>query len=77
MQSGLRLYGKAECGLCEQAHELLAELGLQADSVNVEADDELMAVYGLRIPVLADAAGRELGWPFDIEQLQDWIEDGR
>ena len=69
-----RLYGKPDCDLCEQAHGLLAELGLQADPVDVEADDELMAVYGLRIPVLADAAGRELGWPFDGEQLRDWIE---
>ncbi len=72
-----RLYGKPECGLCEEAHAVLAELDLLADPVDVEADDELMAIYGLRIPVLADAAGRELDWPFDGAQLRDWVEVGR
>ncbi len=77
MPGEYRLYGKADCGLCELAHGLLAKRGLQAHPIDVEADDDLMAIYGLRIPVLADAAGRELDWPFDGAQLRDWIEDGR
>ena len=52
------LYGKADCGLCDQAQQLLAAAGLEARHVDVEADDELMAQYGLRIPVLADGQGR-------------------
>lgn len=67
------LYGKADCGLCDQAQQLLAAAGLEARHVDVEADDELMAQYGLRIPVLADGQGRELDWPFDELSLADWL----
>lgn len=69
----LTLYGKPDCHLCELACEVLAELGLDATVVDVEADDELMGRYGLRIPVLADASGRELDWPFDADRLAQWM----
>jgi len=49
---------------------MIGELGLSAVEIDVEADDDLMAEYGLRIPVVADHAGRELGWPFDLEELR-------
>lgn len=68
----LTLYSKPDCHLCEVALEVLAELGWSATVVDVEADDELMAIYGLRIPVLADDRGRELDWPFDSEQVRAW-----
>jgi len=38
----------------------LAERGLAFDKVNVDAAPELRERYGLRVPVLADAEGREL-----------------
>ena len=69
----MTLYGKTDCGLCEDAQQLLAAEGLQAHQVDVEADDELMAQYGLRIPVLADGQGRELDWPFDELTLAAWL----
>ena len=38
----------------------LAARGLAYDKVNVDADRELAARYGLRVPVLTDTQGREL-----------------
>jgi hypothetical protein len=38
----------------------LAGRGLAFDKVNVDADPELIQRYGLRVPVLADGAGKEL-----------------
>lgn len=38
----------------------LAERGLAFDKVNVDAAPELKDRYGLRVPVLTDAQGKEL-----------------
>ena len=38
----------------------LAARGIAFDKVNVDADPALVQRYGLRVPVLADAAGNEL-----------------
>lgn len=71
------LYTTAGCHLCEQAEALLRELlGAsfgELTRVDVSDSDELVARYGLRIPVLAgtaaDGAGLELDWPFTSEAL--------
>lgn len=68
----LKLYSRAEFGLCDETLEMISSLGLSAAKIDIEADDDLMAEYGLRIPVVADEAGRELGWPFDAEQVRDF-----
>jgi hypothetical protein len=64
------LYHTAGCHLCELAEELLVPLaarqGWNIERVDIAGDDELEARYGVRIPVLHDAAaGHEIGWPFD------------
>ena len=69
----LILYSKEHCHLCDEALALLEHGGLSAVVVDVEADDQLMAIYGLRIPVLVLSDGRELGWPFDADQLDHFI----
>ena len=69
----LILYSKEHCHLCDEALALLEQGGLSAAVVDVEADDQLMAIYGLRIPVLVLPDGRELGWPFDADQLDHFI----
>jgi len=41
--------------------------------VEIDGDLELIRRYGERIPVVAEpGAGRELGWPFSLEQLRRW-----
>jgi len=52
------LYGRPGCHLCEQVRaevlELAAELGgIELREVDIERDDELLAAYLERIPVVA------------------------
>ncbi len=74
----LVLYTTAGCHLCEQAAGLLQQLAQQksdllpfvVEEVDIAADAELVELYGIRIPVVKHAATqREVGWPFDIEDL--------
>ena len=70
----LQLYGSACCHLCEQAESVLAEVGVQAEHVDILEDDALLASYGTRIPVVKKRDdGSELGWPFDAEMLKRWL----
>jgi hypothetical protein len=45
----------------------------QVDIVDIAFDDKLFERYGVTIPVL-NYQGSELNWPFDLEQLQVWLE---
>ncbi len=73
------LYGTSACHLCELAEELLVDLGrdnpgVAFEKVDISGSDALFERYGLRIPVLRDAGGRELGWPFTAGQLREFID---
>lgn len=46
----------------------------QVDIVDIAFDDELFSRYGVTIPVL-NFNGSELNWPFDLEQLQVWLDN--
>ena len=52
----LRLLTRADCHLCEIAAETLARIGAEAglvpQAVDVDADPELRAEYGDRVPVV-------------------------
>lgn len=72
------LYTTLGCHLCEQAEALLATVKqthpmLTIFSQEIGDDDELVARYGIRIPVVARADGEEIGWPFDLQQLENFI----
>jgi len=69
------LYGTSACHLCELALELLearceANPGLAFEKVDVSTSDALFERYGVRIPVVRDPDGRELGWPFTAAELR-------
>lgn len=73
----LILYTTSDCHLCEQAQNLLQQLPAGAfsiESVDIAYDDSLLDHYGLRIPVV-QLQGREqdLGWPFDLPALEDYL----
>lgn len=71
----LILYGTSHCHLCEQAEALLAQLGVEAEHIDIVDDDDLLERYGTRIPVVKRMDGdSELGWPFDVQTLQRFIE---
>jgi predicted thioredoxin/glutaredoxin len=45
------------CHLCDQALEVLRELGVEPELADVDADEELFRLYDWRVPVvLADGA---------------------
>ncbi len=70
----MTLYQRDDCALCDQAIELLAAVRAgDFVSVFVDADAELQARYGHRVPVLRDASGRELEWPFAAAALRQWL----
>ena len=46
------LYTRDGCHLCDQALELLEAHGLDVELVNIDADADLRAKYGLCVPVV-------------------------
>ena len=56
MSAILEFLEKPGCHLCEDAlpsvHRLARRLGLQVHRIDVEADDDLLAEFALRIPVV-------------------------
>jgi hypothetical protein len=70
----LTLYQRDDCHLCDQALLVLAQARAgELDSVFIDGDPVLEARYGERVPVLCDAAGRELAWPFDAALVARWL----
>ena len=76
----LELMTTEGCHLCEHATPLLVA-GLdpnvfEVDLVDIAFDDQLMNLYATRIPVLVDSqSGAELDWPFDMQQLAEFVEN--
>lgn len=67
----LILFGTEGCHLCEQAEALVAQALLTAAKRDIMDDEAWQLRYGIRIPVLLNPAdGRELSWPFSVEQLR-------
>ena len=74
----LYLYTTLGCHLCEQALELIEPLlgdsSFRLEAVDIADSDDLMTRYGIRIPVLRRPdIDKELGWPFDQQQLSAFL----
>ena len=54
------MYGRRDCHLCEEMADALRRRGVAFDEVDVDSSAELKERYGRFVPVLADAAGRQL-----------------
>ncbi|WP_448507344.1 glutaredoxin family protein [Immundisolibacter sp.] len=68
----LKLYVTAGCHLCEDAHAVLAQVGLaqMVERVEIGYDVLLAERYGWRIPVLRiEPGGVEIDWPFAASDL--------
>jgi hypothetical protein len=73
----LTLYQRDDCHLCDLAIGVLAAARAgDFASVFIDDDAELEARYGVRVPVLRDAQGRELDWPFDAGRVGAWLAGG-
>ena len=74
----LILYGTSACHLCERA-ELLIRASLEDGTyflhkVDIAEDQLLLDRYGLCIPVLEiEGVGESLSWPFDGDQVLQYI----
>ncbi|HZM36713.1 MAG TPA: glutaredoxin family protein [Burkholderiales bacterium] len=55
-----RLYGRRWCHLCEEMAQALRAAGVAFEEIDVDADPALEERFGERVPVLTDAAGKEL-----------------
>ncbi|RBY74307.1 glutaredoxin family protein [Geodermatophilus sp. TF02-6] len=68
----LQLLVRADCHLCDTAaatlRQVAAEAGLTATEVDVDADPELQAEYGDRVPVVL-LDGREHSY-FAVDELR-------
>lgn len=72
------LMSSVGCHLCDQATEIIVNnmnpQKHQVDEVDIAYDDQLMDRYALLIPVLLEeGSGEELRWPFDTNQLLEFI----
>lgn len=72
------LYSTPGCHLCELAREIIDPLLnnylLVLDEVDIAESDELIARYGVKIPVLKSPFHiDELCWPFDTVQVQAFL----
>ena len=66
----LTVYGRDGCHLCEQAidviHSLEPEFKLRVREIDIEADDDLLARYLERIPVVAH--GGDEWFEFEVQR---------
>ncbi|MBN8482078.1 MAG: glutaredoxin family protein [Xanthomonadales bacterium] len=71
----LVLYVTDDCGLCDRAVDVLAQVRApDFECIGIDGDRGLEARYGVRVPVLVDAVdGRELGWPFDAAAVASFL----
>jgi len=73
-QSLVTLYSTDGCHLCELAAAQLNQLAVAFTTVDIIDSSELVDRYGTTIPVVAKNDGREINWPFDIQQLANFLE---
>ena len=72
------LFTTAGCHLCDlalqQLQTLQQQLPIIIQSVEIGDDDQLIAEYGIRIPVVKCPNDAELGWPFDLPALITFLQ---
>ncbi|MDE0955945.1 MAG: thioredoxin family protein [Pseudomonadales bacterium] len=66
----MQLLGTSGCHLCDQAEALLGQCldlsQVEVEMIDIADTDELVALYGLKIPVLRCIDSQKvLCWPFD------------
>ncbi len=71
-----RLFVADECSLCDKAIAILAlARAPDFESVWIDDDPALEALYGTRVPVFHDdAEDRDLEWPFDVEDVARFLD---
>lgn len=73
----IELLTTAGCHLCDQARGMVETVAPRVElvAVDIAEDDVLIQAYGERIPVLR-IGERELGWPFSLLDVGDFVASG-
>jgi hypothetical protein len=74
----LLLYTTLGCHLCEDARSVLwpivEKYGLTLSEIEIADSDELIELYGVRIPVIKlKNSEADLGWPFDQSTAENYL----
>lgn len=67
------LYSTDGCHLCELAQAQLDTVNATYKIVDIIDDPDLVNRYGVRIPVVLNKDNKELGWPFELAQLHQFL----
>jgi len=67
------LYFTDGCHLCDDAEKLLQQTSVSYSKVDIIYDQKLVDLYGYSIPVVDNVQGDTINWPFDLQQLNDFI----
>ncbi|QDE30664.1 glutaredoxin family protein [Shewanella polaris] len=68
------LYYTEGCHLCDIAQALIEQTAINYQHIDICENESLAERYGMSIPVFVQGK-RELFWPFDAEQLQEFLGD--
>ena len=71
------LYYTDGCHLCEIADELLIAANASFVAKDIMDSEQLIELYQTSIPVVESHQGKKLFWPFDAEQLAQFIADNK
>lgn len=76
----MKFLTRANCHLCDDAREVLEEItddiGLQVNEIDIDTDDQLVKLWGLRVPVVLASHDRVIaeGIIDDKRALKDQIQ---
>ena len=73
IESQFLLYFTDGCHLCDDAEKLLQQTAISYAKVDIVNDQRLVDLYGYSIPVVENNNGDTINWPFDLQQLNDFI----
>ncbi|MEJ6077989.1 glutaredoxin family protein [Vibrio sp. 1-Bac 57] len=71
------LYHTDGCHLCEQAMALLVQCQVDYVLVDIISEQHLVDSFGIRIPVLENAKGQHLDWPFTLSQIEQFLSPNK
>ncbi|WP_298941514.1 glutaredoxin family protein [uncultured Psychromonas sp.] len=67
------LYHTDGCHLCDQAMALLTQCQVDYQLVDIVFKQDLVTLFGTRIPVLENEKGQYLDWPFDYYKIEQFL----
>ncbi len=71
------LYGTKGCHLCDEAESVLRHaqmaVSFEWQYIDIALDENLVKKYGIRIPFLRKEPSQELGWPFSLLDVVDFV----